>query len=90
MQSKWMDSYVMVGGDKFHYTRTGQGDQPVVVLLHGFSDNGMCWMPVVRELEAKYDLIMPDARGHELSVGYSQACRPIAQRMRPVFLRPWS
>jgi pimeloyl-ACP methyl ester carboxylesterase len=68
MQSNWTDSYVTVGGDKFHYWRTGQGDKPVVVLLHGFSDNGMCWLPVARDLQDKYDLILPDARGHGLSV----------------------
>jgi len=68
MQPNWTQSYVTVAGDKFHYTRTGHGDKPVVVLLHGFSDNGMCWMPVARDLEGKYDVIMPDARGHGLSV----------------------
>jgi N-formylmaleamate deformylase len=37
------------------------------MLLHGFSDNGLCWLPVARDLEAQYDVIMPDARGHGLS-----------------------
>ena len=50
MQPNWTNSYVTVNGDKFHYTRTGQGDKPAVVLLHGISDNGMCWLPVAREL----------------------------------------
>jgi pimeloyl-ACP methyl ester carboxylesterase len=36
-------------------------------LLHGFSDNGLCWMPLAQDLEADYDVIMPDARGHGLS-----------------------
>lgn len=67
MLSHWTESYVTVGGDKFHYTRTGHGDKPALVLLHGFSDNGLCWMPVARDLEDKYDVIMPDARGHGLS-----------------------
>ena len=39
-----------------------------MVVLHGFSDNGMCWLPVAHDLEDKYDVIMPDARGHGLSV----------------------
>jgi pimeloyl-ACP methyl ester carboxylesterase len=68
MQPNWNESYVTVGGDKFHYTRTGHGNKPVLVLLHGFSDNGMCWMPVALALEEKFDVIMPDARGHGLSV----------------------
>ena len=67
MKPHWTESYVSVGSDKFHYTRTGHGDKPVLVLLHGFSDNGLCWMPVARALEDKYDVIMPDARGHGLS-----------------------
>jgi pimeloyl-ACP methyl ester carboxylesterase len=67
MKPQWIESYVMVGGDKFHYTRTGHGDKPVLILLHGFSDNGMCWLPVARDLEDKFDVILPDARGHGLS-----------------------
>jgi pimeloyl-ACP methyl ester carboxylesterase len=34
------------------------------VLLHGFSDAGLCWTRVARDLEADYDVVMPDARGH--------------------------
>jgi len=34
------------------------------VLAHGFSDSGLCWTPVAEALEADYDLIMIDARGH--------------------------
>jgi pimeloyl-ACP methyl ester carboxylesterase len=37
------------------------------VLVHGFSDNGLCWTPVACDLEADYDVIMPDMRGHGLS-----------------------
>ncbi|MBN1582444.1 MAG: alpha/beta hydrolase, partial [Anaerolineae bacterium] len=27
----------------------------------------LCWLPVARELEDRYDIVMPDARGHGLS-----------------------
>ncbi len=67
MLPHWTDAYVMVGEEKIHYQRTGNGEKPTMVLLHGFSDNGTCWMPVARDLEADYDVIMPDARGHGLS-----------------------
>ena len=67
MLPHWTDAYVKVGDQKIHYYRSGQGGKPVVVLLHGFSDNGLCWMPVARDLEADYDVILPDARGHGLS-----------------------
>jgi len=67
MLPHWTESYLTIEGHKFHYYRTGMGDKPALVLLHGFSDNGLCWLPLARDLEADYDLIMPDARGHGLS-----------------------
>ena len=38
-----------------------------LMLVHGFSDNGLCWAPVAHDLESEYDVIMPDMRGHGLS-----------------------
>jgi N-formylmaleamate deformylase len=61
--TNWTDGYIETNGITIHYTRTG-GDKPPVVLCHGFSDNGLCWTPVARELEADYDVIMVDARCH--------------------------
>jgi pimeloyl-ACP methyl ester carboxylesterase len=37
------------------------------VALHGSTDNGLCWTPVVRALAGDYDVTMPDLRGHGLS-----------------------
>lgn len=66
----WSEGFVELDGLKVHYTRTGAGSgKPQVVLMHGFSDNGLCWTPVAQELEATYDLIMPDARGHGRTEG---------------------
>src|SRR5690606_400167 len=48
---------------RLHYTRTG-GGKPPVVLAHGFSEDGPVWTALAEELEATYDVIMPDARGH--------------------------
>lgn len=67
MLPHWIDASVTVDDLKFHYIRTGHGDKPPLLLLHGFSDNGLCWLTVARDLEAQYDVIMPDARGHGLS-----------------------
>lgn len=67
MFSHWTQTDIVVNGVKIHYTRTGYGDKHPIVLVHGFSDNGLCWTPVARELEADYDVIMPDMRGHGLS-----------------------
>ena len=43
------------------------GNKPVVVLAHGITDNGLCWTSLAKALEADFDLIMVDARGHGLS-----------------------
>jgi N-formylmaleamate deformylase len=51
---------------KIHYYRTG-GDKPPLILLHGATDNGLCWTRVARVLAQDYDIIMPDAQGHGLS-----------------------
>jgi N-formylmaleamate deformylase len=59
-------STMIANGACFNYyrvPRTATG-KPVLVLQHGFSDNGLCWAPVAQELAAQYDIIMPDARGH--------------------------
>ncbi len=59
----WQSGFVARKGIRLHYTRTG-GNRSPVVLAHGFSDDGLCWTPVARALEAEYDLVMVDARGH--------------------------
>jgi N-formylmaleamate deformylase len=63
---RWETGDVTANGIKIHYTRTGGGTPPLV-LNHGATDNGLCWTPVARALEAEYDVVMPDARGHGLS-----------------------
>lgn len=62
----WRDGYVKANNIKQHYYRTG-GEKPPVVLLHGVTDNGLCWERVAQALASDYDVIMPDARGHGLS-----------------------
>ena len=64
MQPTWIDDYALVNGARMHYVRTGGEDKPSLVLQHGFSDNGMCWAPTARDLEAGWDVVMPDARAH--------------------------
>jgi pimeloyl-ACP methyl ester carboxylesterase len=55
--------------------RTG-GEKSSLILLHGFSENGLCWSRVAKAFENDYDIIMVDARGQGLSSGpergYSQ------------------
>src|SRR5664280_2415028 len=61
--SAWSDGYVSANGLTIHYYRTG-GDKPKVVFNHGAGDDGLCWTRVARELEADYDCILVDGRGH--------------------------
>lgn len=61
--NKWIAGSCEANGINIHYLRTG-GDKPPVVLLHGLMTSGACWTPLARTLEEKYDVVMPDARGH--------------------------
>jgi N-formylmaleamate deformylase len=71
----WSEGTITANGIRQHFYRTG-GEKPVIVLLHGFSENGLCWSRVAKALEDGYDLILLDARGHGRSdgpeTGYSQ------------------
>lgn len=69
MLPHWTQNDVRVNGATLHYYRTGRGDEgkPSLVLAHGFSDNGLCWLRLAHDLEAEWDVILPDARAHGLS-----------------------
>ena len=64
--SQWKSNYLNSNTIKLHYHRTG-GDKTPIILSHGVTDSGLCWIPVARRLERIYDVIMVDARGHGLS-----------------------
>jgi pimeloyl-ACP methyl ester carboxylesterase len=42
----------------------GRPDGPTLVLLHGFTDSGLCWPDAVRRWRDDYRIVAPDARGH--------------------------
>jgi pimeloyl-ACP methyl ester carboxylesterase len=71
----WTSGDVKANGITLHYYRTGNGSLPPMVLSHGYTDNGLCWMDTALAMEKKYDVIMYDLRGHGLSdapaTGYS-------------------
>jgi pimeloyl-ACP methyl ester carboxylesterase len=54
---------VIANGVKLHYYRTGGSKSPIV-LLHGVTDDGLCWSPVADVLSETFDVIMVDMRGH--------------------------
>ncbi len=68
--AEWLNGFVEANGLKVFYHRTGAGShKPPILLLHGFTDNGLCWSEVARQLEGTYDVIMTDARGHGQTEG---------------------
>ncbi|MBN1138816.1 MAG: alpha/beta hydrolase [Anaerolineae bacterium] len=75
MQTNWTETDVIVDGVRLHIYRMGIPGGPPLVLVHGFSDNGLCWLPVAQELASRYDIVMPDARGHGLSARLDPAAR---------------
>lgn len=67
MAMEWFQADIELGGQTLHYYRTGAKGKPSIVLTHGFSDNGRCWIQVAKALEADWDVVMPDMPGHGLS-----------------------
>jgi pimeloyl-ACP methyl ester carboxylesterase len=59
----WSEGDVVAHGTRLHYYRTG-GKKPSIVLVHGITDDGLCWTPVAEALSGGYDVIMVDLRGH--------------------------
>src|SRR5437870_11942100 len=65
----WSEGEVYANGINIHYYRSDGSNKPSILLLHGITDNGLCWSRVAHELEGNYDVIMTDARGHGRSDG---------------------
>ena len=64
----WSDSYAYANGIRIHYYHaTPQPEKPVMVMVHGVTDNGLCWTTLALKLQDNYDIYMIDTRGHGLS-----------------------
>ena len=64
--TSWINGTYQQNGVDLHYQRTG-GSKPPLVLLHGLTASGACWSPLARALQDRFDVVMPDARGHGMS-----------------------
>ena len=53
--------FAEVNGVRLHYRIAGSG--PPVVLLHGYTQTGHMWHPIVPSLSAQRTVIIPDLRG---------------------------
>jgi N-formylmaleamate deformylase len=60
---QWKTGTADARGTKLHYYRGGDSRKSIV-LVHGITDDGLCWLPVVEVLSDEYDVIMVDLRGH--------------------------
>jgi N-formylmaleamate deformylase len=66
MIMEYQEGNVIIDGIKIHYHRSG-GNKPPMMLMHGATDDGLCWGRTAKELAERYDVVMPDAQGHGLS-----------------------
>jgi pimeloyl-ACP methyl ester carboxylesterase len=57
-------SVALPNGESLAYVDMGQRSAPVVVLIHGYTDNARDWVPMLPYLSKRYRLILVDIRGH--------------------------
>lgn len=64
----WTDGFVYANGIRIHYYHAVPAPgKPIMVMVHGVTDNGLCWADLSLNLQQEYDIYMLDARGHGLS-----------------------
>ena len=71
--SKWASEFGNTNGIQIHFNRTSGGGEPLI-LVHGITDNGLCWTRLAKSLELEYDITMTDARGHSGSDAPDKRC----------------
>jgi pimeloyl-ACP methyl ester carboxylesterase len=71
----WSEGDLGIGEIAIHYYRMGERAKPPVVLLHGFTDAGLCWLRLATDLAPDHDVIMLDAAGHGRSGGVEHGFR---------------
>lgn len=65
--SNWQQTDIAANDINIHCYRSERQDQPLIILAHGFSDNGLCWQRTAQHLTDRFDVLMFDARNHGLS-----------------------
>ncbi len=70
----WSDGYVYANGIRVHYYHAiPNPGKPVMVMVHGVTDNGLCWTTLTWKLQDAYDIYMVDTHGHGLSDPFTPA-----------------
>ncbi len=73
--TQWQHGKIIANGICHHLWRTG-GEKPPLLMLHGFMESGASWLRLARALAGRFDVILPDARAHGSSVGWSEGFNP--------------
>lgn len=64
----WSEGYVYANGIRIHYCHAVPAPgKPVIVMVHGVTDIGLCWTTLTQKLQDDYDIYMLDTRGHGLT-----------------------
>lgn len=64
----WTDGFVYDNGVRIHYYHAVPApEKPIIVMVHGVTDNGLCWTTLTWKLQDDYNIYMLDTRGHGLS-----------------------
>jgi pimeloyl-ACP methyl ester carboxylesterase len=64
----WSDGYAYSNSVRIHFYHAKPAPtKPVVVMVHGVTDNGLCWTTLALKMQDAFDIYMLDARGHGLS-----------------------
>lgn len=73
----WSNGFVYANGARLHYYRAVPAPgKPVIVMVHGVTDNGLSWTTLTEDLQDSYDIYMLDARAHGLSDPFNDANGP--------------
>lgn len=60
----WNTSIIDANGIELCVHRAGALGSPVIVLVHGFSDDGRCWGAFAERVADRFDIVAVDARNH--------------------------
>ena len=64
----WTQNYIYANGIRLNYYQAVPApEKPVIVMVHGVTDIGLCWTTLSLELQKDYNIYMLDTRGHGLS-----------------------
>ena len=91
----WSDGDLRVDGANIHYYRMGDATKQPVVLLHGFTDAGLCWMRLassvrtaIRRLRFVFAYSRSSAAPIMASSARADSCEAPALN-RPLTTRSW-